>query len=193
MSPVTTYLCLAGSVLTEVIATIALAASESFSKPLASVVSVVCFAAAFSLLSFPLRTMPTGVVYALWSGLSIVLVTAMAWFWSKQALDLPALFGMGLITAGVVVINAFSNSTSEGVSEGGIGSGSPPHQSRPSLGATPTRLSDSDNPHVSVVQEGKFEWGWFKAYSDNSIELEARGERRWYRNFAELKRERRKV
>lgn len=92
-----------------------------------------------------------------------------------------------------LVINAFSNSTSEGVSEGGIGSGSPPHQSRPSLGATPTRLSDSDNPHVSVVQEGKFEWGWFKAYSDNSIELEARGERRWYRNFAELKRERRKV
>jgi small multidrug resistance pump len=172
---------LAGSIVTEVIATIALAASESFSKPLASIVSIVCFAAAFWLLSFPLRTMPTGIVYALWSGLSIVLVTAVAWIWSKQALDLPALLGMGLITAGVVVINAFSNSASEGVSHGGIDS--PSHQSRPALAATPTR---------SVVQEGKFAWGWFKAYSDDSIELEAHGERRWYRNFAELERERRR-
>ena len=110
MSPVTNYLCLAGSILTEVIATIALAASESFSKPLATVISIICFAAAFWLLSFPLRTMPTGIVYAVWSGLSMVLVTAVAWVWTKQVLDLPALFGMTLIAAGVVVINVFSGS-----------------------------------------------------------------------------------
>ncbi len=120
MSPVTTYLCLAGSILTEVIATIALAASQSFSKPLASVISIICFAAAFWLLSFPLRTMPTGIVYAVWSGLSMVLVTAVAWVWTKQVLDLPALFGMALIAAGVVVINVFSSSatTDEAVSQG---------------------------------------------------------------------------
>ena len=108
MNSVTTYACLAGAILTEAVATIALAASESLSKPLPSIIAVLCFVAAFWLLSFPLRTMPTGIVYAIWSGLAIVLVTAIAWVWAKQTLDGPALAGMALITAGVIVINVFS-------------------------------------------------------------------------------------
>ena len=110
MSPVTSYWCLAGAILTEVIGTITLAASESLTRPLPTIISVVCFVAAFWLLSIPLRTMPTGIVYAVWSGLGIVLITAVAWVWSKQALDAPALIGMTLITAGVIVINVFSKS-----------------------------------------------------------------------------------
>jgi small multidrug resistance pump len=110
MSLVTTYLCLAGAILTEVIATTELAASKSLSKPVPSIISVICFVAAFWLLSFPLRTKPTGIVYAVWSGLGIVLITAVAWVWAKQVLDLPALIGMALITAGVIVINVFSKS-----------------------------------------------------------------------------------
>ena len=118
MSIFTTYLCLAGAILTEVIATIALAASQSFSKPIPSMISVICFVAAFWLLSFPLRTMPTGIVYAVWSGLGIVLITAVAWVWAKQALDVPALIGMALITAGVIVINVFSKSEVTETGEG---------------------------------------------------------------------------
>ena len=121
MSIFTTYLCLAGAILTEVIATIALAASQSFSKPIPSIISVICFVAAFWLLSFPLRTMPTGIVYAVWSGLGIVLITAVAWFWAKQALDVPALIGMALITVGVIVINVFSKSEVSGREEGSLG------------------------------------------------------------------------
>ena len=105
-----TYLCLAAAILAEVIGTTALAASDSFSKPLPSVISVICFVAAFWLLSFPLRTMPTGIVYAVWSGVGIVLITVVAWVWAKQALDTPALVGMVLITAGVIVMNVFSKS-----------------------------------------------------------------------------------
>ena len=105
-----TYLCLAAAIVTEVIGTTALAASDGFSKLLPSIVSVVCFVAAFWLLSFPLRTMPTGIVYAIWSGLGIVLITAVAWVWAKQALDTPALVGMALIMAGVIVMNVFSKS-----------------------------------------------------------------------------------
>jgi len=56
--------------------------------------------------------MPTGIVYAIWSGLGIVLITAVAWIWSKQTLDLPALLGMGLIMAGVIVINLCSKTIS---------------------------------------------------------------------------------
>ena len=96
--------------MSEVIATIALAESESLSKLIPSIIAVVCFVAAFWLLSFPLRTMPAGIVYAVWSGLSIVLITAVAWVWAKQALDMPALIGIALITAGVIVMNVFSNS-----------------------------------------------------------------------------------
>jgi small multidrug resistance pump len=117
MSLVTTYLCLAGAILTEVIATTALAASKSLSKPVPSIISVFCFVAAFWLLSFPLRTMPTGIVYAIWSGLGIVLITAVAWVWAKQVLDLPALIGMALITAGVIVINVFSKSEGSATSD----------------------------------------------------------------------------
>ena len=105
MSLVTVYLCLAAAILAEVIATITLAASESFSKPLPSIISIIGFVAAFWLLSFPLRVMPTGIVYAIRSGLGIVLITALAWVWAKQALDVPALVGMALITAGVIVMN----------------------------------------------------------------------------------------
>ena len=107
---VQTYLCLAGAILTEVIGTTALAASQGLSKPVPSIISVLCFVAAFWLLALPLRTMPTGIVYAIWSGLAIVLITVVAWVWAKQTLDTPAFVGMGLITAGVIVINVFSKS-----------------------------------------------------------------------------------
>jgi small multidrug resistance pump len=117
MSPVTTYLCLAGAILTEAIATIALAASKNLTKPVPSIISVICFVAAFWLLSFPLRTMPTGIVYAVWSGLGIVLITAVAWVWAKQALDVPALIGMALIIVGVIVINVFSKSEGPAVTD----------------------------------------------------------------------------
>jgi small multidrug resistance pump len=56
--------------------------------------------------------MPTGVVYALWSGLGIVLITAVAWVWQKQVLDTAALLGLGLIMAGVLVIHLFSSAVS---------------------------------------------------------------------------------
>jgi small multidrug resistance pump len=110
MSLIAAYLCLGAAILAEVIGTTALAASDGFSKLLPSVISVICFVAAFWLLAYPLRTMPTGIVYAVWSGLGIVLITAVAWVWAKQALDTPALVGMALITAGVIVMNVFSKS-----------------------------------------------------------------------------------
>jgi small multidrug resistance pump len=55
--------------------------------------------------------MPTGIAYAIWSGCGIVLVSLISWVVFKQRLDFAAIAGMGLIIAGVVVINLFSNST----------------------------------------------------------------------------------
>ena len=92
----------------EVVATSALKASESFTRPLASTVVVVGYAVAIYLLSTVLKVIPVGVAYAIWSGLGVVLITLVAWVVHKQHIDLPGLLGMGLIVAGVVVLNLFS-------------------------------------------------------------------------------------
>lgn len=102
------YLFLVIAIVAEVIATTALASSQSFTRPVPTATAILGYAVAFWLLSFPLRIMPTGVVYAIWSGMGIVLITAVAWIWRKQSLDVPALVGLALILAGVVVVNLFS-------------------------------------------------------------------------------------
>lgn len=109
MTP-TTALLLLGAIIAEVIATTALARSDSFTRIVPSVVTVVGYAIAFWLLSFPLKVMSTGVVYAVWSGLGIVLIALVAWVWFGETLDGAAIVGMGLIVAGVVVVNVFSGS-----------------------------------------------------------------------------------
>ena len=99
------------AIVAEVIATSALKASDGFSKLLPSVITVAGYAVAFYCLSLTLRHIPGGVAYAVWSGLGVVLITAVAWLVFGQKLDLPALIGMGLIVAGVVVMNVFSKAT----------------------------------------------------------------------------------
>ena len=102
------HLFLVIAVVFEVIATSTLKATEGFTRFWPSVVTIAGYACAFYFLSLPVRTIPVGIVYALWCGIGIVLVTLVGWVVLKQALDTPALIGMGLILAGVVVINLFS-------------------------------------------------------------------------------------
>ncbi len=102
------YLYLVVAILFEVIATTALKQTDGFTRLIPSLVSIGGYAFAFYFLSMPLRTMPVGVVYAIWCGAGIIFITAIGWVWFRQALDLPALAGMGLIMAGVIVINLWS-------------------------------------------------------------------------------------
>ncbi|WP_159996923.1 multidrug efflux SMR transporter [Roseomonas sp. 18066] len=102
------YLWLAIAIVAEVAATSALKAADGFTKLVPSVITVVGYAIAFLCLSLTLRTIPVGITYAIWSGVGIVLISAVAWVWYRQSLDLPAMIGMGLIMAGVLVINLFS-------------------------------------------------------------------------------------
>ncbi|MBN9668727.1 SMR family transporter [Roseibium aggregatum] len=109
-SLVTTYLFLIAAIVAEVIATSALAKADNFTKLVPSVITVVGYALSFWLLSYPIRVLPTGIVYAIWSATGIVLITMVAWLFFDQKLDLPAILGLGLIVAGVLVINVFSKS-----------------------------------------------------------------------------------
>lgn len=102
------YVYLGIAIVSEVIATTALKASDGFTRWWPSVVTVVGYAVAFYCLALTLRLIPTGVAYAIWSGVGIVLISIVGWVAFKQSLDWPAIVGMGLIVAGVVVINVFS-------------------------------------------------------------------------------------
>ena len=104
------YLYLGIAIVAEVVATSALKASEGFTRPLPGLVVVLGYGAAFYFLSLVLKTVPMGVAYAIWSGVGIVLIAAIGWLLMKQPLDLPALLGIGLIVAGVAVIQLFSKS-----------------------------------------------------------------------------------
>ena len=92
----------------EVAATSALKASEGFTRPLPSVVVVTGYVLAIYLLSLTLRTIPVGVAYAIWSGVGVALIAVIGWLFLGQKLDVPAIAGLALIVAGVVVINLFS-------------------------------------------------------------------------------------
>jgi small multidrug resistance pump len=105
------YLYLTVAILAEVIATSALKASESFTKPLPSVVVVTGYATAFYFLSLCLKSMNVGAAYAMWSGLGIILVTIAAAVFYKQIPDGWAILGMALIVAGVLVLNLLSRSS----------------------------------------------------------------------------------
>lgn len=100
------------AIVAEVIATSALKASDGFSRLWPSVITVAGYCVAFYCLSLTLKYMPVGVAYAVWSGLGVVLITAVSWILFGQKLDAPALIGMGLIVAGVIVMNVFSKSVS---------------------------------------------------------------------------------
>lgn len=102
------YVFLALAIIAEVTGTTALNMSQQFTKPVPSVVTVLAYAAAFYLLSLSLRTIPIGVAYAVWSGVGIVLIAVIGAVAFRQVPDLPAVIGMVLIIAGVLIINLMS-------------------------------------------------------------------------------------
>jgi len=103
-----TYLILGLAIVAEVIATSALKASNGFTRAIPSVIVVMGYAVAFYCLSVTLRTIPIGIVYAVWSGVGIILLAAIGWVVYGQKLDAAALVGLGLIIAGVLVVNLVS-------------------------------------------------------------------------------------
>lgn len=100
------FLCIAISA--EVVATSSLKASEGFTKFWPSLIVVLGYAISFYFLALSLKVIPVGIAYAVWAGLGIVLISIAGWTFFGQKLDLASFLGMGLIIAGVVVINVFS-------------------------------------------------------------------------------------
>lgn len=111
MNLTTAYLLLGIAIVSEVIGTSALKASEGFTRLGPSAITVVTYSLSFYLLSLTLKTLPIGIAYAIWSAVGIVLISTVGWLYYGQRLDAPAIAGLGLIVAGVVVVNLFSKTT----------------------------------------------------------------------------------
>lgn len=107
-------LALSIAIVCEVIATSYIPKTEQFTKMMPSTVVLIGYGIAFFLLSVTVKTMPVGVVYAIWSGAGIVLVTTVGYFVYGQRLDLPALVGIGFILTGVMIVNLLSKTVGHG-------------------------------------------------------------------------------
>ena len=103
-----TYLYFAAAIISEVVATSALKATQEFTKLIPSLIVIFGYCISFYLLTLVLRTVPVGITYAIWAGVGIVLVALVGAILYKQIPDLPAMIGMALIIAGVVIINIYS-------------------------------------------------------------------------------------
>ena len=106
----TQWLYLGIAIVAEVIATSTMKATQGFTRTWPSLVVGIGYLVAFYFLSLTLRTLPVGIAYAVWSGVGIALVSLIAWLVYGQTLDGPAIAGLLLIVAGVVVLNGFSKS-----------------------------------------------------------------------------------
>ena len=102
------YFLLIIAVAFEVVGTLLLPVTENFSRPWPTIAMMVCYGVAFYLLTLLLRVMPIGVVYALWSGLGVLAVTFLGFLLYRQALSIPVLIGLGLIVAGIILVNLYS-------------------------------------------------------------------------------------
>jgi small multidrug resistance pump len=104
------WLYLTIAIVSEVIATTALKASLGLTKLVPTIIVIVGYGIAFYFLSITLKTIPVGIAYAVWSGVGLVLISLVGWWMYDQVLDGPAIAGIALIAAGVLVLNIFSKS-----------------------------------------------------------------------------------
>lgn len=104
------WLYLSIAIVAEVVGTSFLKSAEGFTRLVPSLVVVTSYVIAFFFLGLALKTLPVGIAYAIWAGVGIALIALAGYVFFGQALDAPAVVGMALIVAGVVVINVFSKS-----------------------------------------------------------------------------------
>lgn len=99
------------AILFEILATSLLKVSDQFTKLVPTVISIVAYIIAFYLLSLSLKVLPVGVAYAIWSGVGIVFISLIGYFFFKQSLDLAAIIGIAFIVTGVLIVNVFSKTS----------------------------------------------------------------------------------
>lgn len=102
------YFYMVVAILSEIFATTMLKETAGFTVIVPSILTIIGYVVSFYMLSLCIQTIPTGVIYAIWSGAGIVGIAILGWIIHKQSLDLPAILGIAFILIGVLVIKLFS-------------------------------------------------------------------------------------
>ena len=103
-----TYLAI--GIVFEVIGTTSLKLSNGFSDTTWSSVCIACFVAALYVLSVSVKTLDLSVVYAIWSGVGITLISLIGVFFFQEQITFLKLFFIGMIAVGVVGLQFLSPS-----------------------------------------------------------------------------------
>ena len=99
------WLLLLLAISAEVVGTSCLKLSEGFSRPGPTIVVLTAYGISMTLMSRVVQVLPIGLTYALWSGIGIVAIVLIGMVAYDQMPSPAQLVGMGLITAGVVIVN----------------------------------------------------------------------------------------
>lgn len=98
------WVMLAVAIVTEITATMSLRASNGFTRLLPSIVVVAGYGVSFFLLSHVLKTLPVGMVYAIWSAVGIAAIAILGRLVCNDPLPPFAIAGLLLILGGIVVL-----------------------------------------------------------------------------------------
>jgi len=98
------YLTLA--IASEVIATVALKASDGFSRPVPAAIVVAGYALSFWLLALVLKHFSVGTTYAIWSAAGTAAIAMIGVAVYGESVNVLKVASLGLIVLGVVGLNA---------------------------------------------------------------------------------------
>ncbi len=93
------------AILTEVAGTLALRASDGFSRPLPSAVVVIGYGLSFWLLALVLKDLSVGLTYAVWAAVGTALIATIGILAYDETATPLKLGSLALIIAGVVGLN----------------------------------------------------------------------------------------
>jgi small multidrug resistance pump len=99
------WVLLTAAIATEVVGTLALRASEGMSRLVPAIITIVGYLASFWLLAIVLKTMPVGIVYAIWSAVGVALVAVLGKVLFDDPVPPLAMVGMVLIVGGVALVS----------------------------------------------------------------------------------------
>ena len=105
-SRLTAWVLLVAAIATEVVGTLALRGSNGFTQLVPSLITVVGYVASFVLLAIVLKSLPVGIVYAIWSAIGIALVAVLGKLIFGDPVPPLAMAGMVLIVGGVALVSA---------------------------------------------------------------------------------------
>jgi len=101
---VNAWLMLGIAIVSEIAATASLRASQGFTRLVPSIVVVIGYALSFFLVAHVLKTLPVGMVYAIWSAVGVAVLAVLGRLIWGDALRPLAILGLALIIGGILLL-----------------------------------------------------------------------------------------